>query len=380
MREGEELPGGGAAEAVDRLVGVAHRGDAVPQPGRVVLGAARAEQPGEDPHLGVGGVLELVQQHHGEPRALLLAGRRHLDGDARRVAQQVTEVHDVLLALDLVVAGHEVRHEGAVRQTGQELLDLLRGGLGARGQRQGAPLLGQPGEELAHLVRTHQVLGHVPGQPQRLRDEPGRGHAEGVRDHRMRTHDGAHEPVGVRASEQPRLRFHADPQAVVPDERAGVGVVRGHRGAAQVLGLPVEAGDLEAGAQQGVHAPIDPLGELTGRLPGERDAEDLVRAHETVGHEPDHAVGHGGGLAGAGAGQHQARSERGGDHLGLLLRGRGQPQPCRDVLRRVDRVLDARTIGLGGGIAGQRGHSVTCLPSEQSGQTEGSAHRRAPAS
>ena len=64
--EVEELPGGRAAESVDGLVRVPHRRD----------GVAVAEEPGEEHQLGVGGVLELVQQHHLVALALRFRGQR----------------------------------------------------------------------------------------------------------------------------------------------------------------------------------------------------------------------------------------------------------------------------------------------------------------
>ena len=81
----------GAAPAVDRLARVTHRGDRV----------AAAEERVEHDHLGVAGVLVLVEQHHLEPAAFDRADLGMVAGDPRGPGHLVTEVHrlDVEFAL-----------------------------------------------------------------------------------------------------------------------------------------------------------------------------------------------------------------------------------------------------------------------------------------
>ena len=98
-REAEELPGAGAAETVDRLVGIAHRGQRVPA----------AEDRGEQHHLRVRGVLELVQQHHLELGAFPLRGLRDLLGDAGCQCHEVAVVQGAARGLRLRVAPRPAR-------------------------------------------------------------------------------------------------------------------------------------------------------------------------------------------------------------------------------------------------------------------------------
>ena len=73
-----------------------------------------------------------------------------------------------------------------------------------------------------------------------------------------------------------------------------------------------------------------------GGLAGERHPEDLFGAHQLVGHQPDDAVGHGGGLAGPGAGDHQQRFQRRRDDRGLLGGRLVLAEQVREFLRGVD--------------------------------------------
>ena len=56
---------------------------------------------------------------------------------------------------------------------------------------------------------------------------------------------------------------------------------------------------------------LDPLLHLVGGLVGERDGEDLERAHAVVSDQVGDAVREHPGLAGPGSGHHQERARRG---------------------------------------------------------------------
>ena len=92
--------------SVDRLVRVAHRGDRHRR-------ARRDEQRPEQLQLGLGGVLELVEQHRAEPRPLGDPDLRHGGRDTGGERHLVGEVHGVTAALELVVALDQGQHRPA---------------------------------------------------------------------------------------------------------------------------------------------------------------------------------------------------------------------------------------------------------------------------
>ena len=94
----------GATPAVDRLVRVADRGD------RHRL-AGRDEQRSQQLQLGLGGVLELVEQHRPEPRRARPPRPAARRGDPGGERHLVGEVHGVAGPLEVVVAAHE-GHDG----------------------------------------------------------------------------------------------------------------------------------------------------------------------------------------------------------------------------------------------------------------------------
>ena len=175
--------------------------------------------------------------------------------------------------------------------------------------------LGGVDEVLAHLaVEGEEVLDDVAGRVGELLDRAG-----------VALHRAGGELVAAGVGDQPGVGLVADPQAVLGEQRRGVGVVRRDgRLLDLVVGLVVGAGD-RAGGRSGsspacAEAVADPLLELGGGLGGEGQAEDLAGRDLAGGDQPDDAGGHHGGLAGAGAGDHDGRLERGGDRRELLRR------------------------------------------------------------
>ena len=76
---------------------------------------------------------------------------------------------------------------------------------------------------------------------------------------------------------------------------------------------------------------VDPAGELTCRLAGERQTEDLIWPHETIGKQPEHTVGHRLGLSAARPRNDQHRLERCFDDGLLLHRREGFIQGLGDL-------------------------------------------------
>ena len=169
--EAEHLAVGGAAEAVNRLLRVTHRHHGVRgNTGRLIGSVNRGEQA----HLRVGGVLELIQQNHLEAGALPLANRGVALGDARGQAHKVTEVQHLHARLHAGVALRHLRVHPAVTQESLNLLNVpffLDGAarIGHRGV--GGQLLGA---EVDDLLRLAQVLGALVGKLQQLVNHGGR--------------------------------------------------------------------------------------------------------------------------------------------------------------------------------------------------------------
>ena len=117
----------------------------------------------------------------------------------------------------------------------------------------------------------------------------------------------------------------------------------------------------------------DPVRQLAGRLAGEGEAEDLLRADVPVGDQPDHPGGHRLGLAGAGAGDHQQRLDRRGDDGGLLA---GSARGSRSSFGQLERGVP-RTGCDDRACRRARRSSVTCRPLPDTGQLV--LHRADPA-
>ena len=308
--ETAQVAGAGAAPAVDRLAGVADRGDRV----------AAAEQRLQQHQLGVAGVLVLIEEHD------LVAGtldRAHLGmagSDPRRQRDLVAIVDHFPHGLGLCVGGHHRQQLLPGALAGGDPADpgrhLALEGLAGRVQPSPGPL---------DVIRGAQVLGEFRGQVEHGHGHPLRGAVDRV--HRAAVggdHPGRDLPRHRRGDE-PQRRLHRLPERVVGDEPGGVGVVGGHhRLAVQVLpggrgpaarapvtrrrvrrgqlGRPgrFRSADGEARPSQAGQPGADPLPELGGGLAGEGEAEHPLRRDHAVGDQPDQPRCHGLALARAG--------------------------------------------------------------------------------
>ena len=115
--------------------------------------------------------------------------------------------------------------------------------------------------------------------------------------------DPARQLPGLGCAEHDGVALHSDSQSVVLHDPVGIGVVGGNCGFQPVFtGFK---GALPLRAVQRQELLPDASCQLAGRLAGKGDPEDLFRANQSVSDQPHHAVGHGLGLAGAGAGNDQ---------------------------------------------------------------------------
>ena len=132
---------------------------------------------------------------------------------------------------------------------------------------------------------------------------------------------------------------------MVAHQGAGEGVVGGDHRLAKVGGVsgisgigarPVSLGPggrEQAGRTEAGQAGGDALVELGGGLAGEGQSEDLVGADLPGGDQIDDSLGHGGGLARAGSGDHQQGAQPVGDDARLLLGGGVDAERLRQGLR-----------------------------------------------
>ena len=178
-----------------------------------------------------------------------------------------------------------------------------------------------------------------------------------------------HQLPGLGLPHQLGLGLQPDVQPVLGDQRVRIGVVGGHRRGQQLGdGLGASAlGQLcrhdvldsdELSLQQLPQPPGDALSQLTGRLLGEGDPEDLIGPDEPIGHQPHHPISHRGGLPGPGTGHHEHRVQLRLNHR-LLLRGRILALLGRNVtLQGVDDVPGsvASVHGSAGGWGGRNTH------------------------
>ncbi|MGC0428154.1 hypothetical protein RKD32_004509 [Streptomyces sp. SAI-195] len=273
LLELEDVADGGAAEGVDRLVGVAHHA----QLGGRHLGLRRhvdgvlrghPDQLAHQGVLGVVGVLVLVHQDVPEAAAVVL-------GDVREGAQQIDRGHDQVVEVEGVGLAQPRLVHGV--RLGEGLLEAV-GGLG------GEVLL------VDQLVLQVRDLG-----------------AEGLRRELLRVQvevaaDQCHEPLGV--------------GGVVDRER---------RGEAELLRLAAQ--DADARAVEGHHPHrvgawadelLHALLHLARGLVGEGDREDLAGVDVPVGQQVGDAVGEHAGLAGTGTG-HDEQRRTGVDDGGPLV-------------------------------------------------------------
>ena len=330
LHETEQLAGGRPPEAVDGLLGIAHGHDAVPLP----------EQSREQGQLGVGRVLELVQQDHREAFPLDRARVGVHPHDPCRECQQITVVERRVHALGRAEALHELREDLGLLHPAHGVLHLAPRGLLPPVRRGVQAHRTQPAHELVDPARFHEVLRGLGRQLHETRGERGcGGHGRG-----QRTVPALHEVVcelpGLGLTEQDGVRFHAQPKPVTAYERVRVGVVRADRGLLRRgRGVVVLGFVDESRAAQVPQLLVDPLGQFARGLAREGDPEDLVRAGQPVGHKPRDAIGHGGRLTRARARHDQSWGQRGRDHRGLLLGGREVPERLRDLVRGVPDVL-----------------------------------------
>ena len=332
-----------AAPAVDGLGRVADRGHRV---------AARRgpEQAAQHGQLRMPGVLVFVQQHGRIPGPLGPADLGEPVGDPGRDLHLVAEVDRPRVLLGPLVAvdqGQQRDPGGGPLQQPAHLRVRLAGHAAAGGA---APRLGHhPGAQVvgpaAQLVRLDEVLGQLAGQIEHPVGDRGLGVVQ-LRDVQVvRADHLLRQLPGHRLGQQADARLDAEPEGVLGDQAAGVRVVGGDGRFAGERGVAGRAAGAEERAQLGQPDP-DPGGELAGGLGGERQAEDLVGADQLVGDEPEHPGRHRLGLAGAGAGDDDRRTQRRADHRGLLGGRHRQPQRQRQLLRRPPR----------------RAHSVTWRP------------------
>ena len=264
---------------------------------RVPLG----EQPAQQYQLGVAGVLVLVEEHHGEPGALPDPDVPDLGGEPGRERYLVTEVEYLALALAPQVGLDQRDEDPPGGEPGEPLTHgagrtarLLAPGFG------GQPLCpgDDPLEEVGHVAGHDQVLGALAGEREHRLGHRGRSGVHLAHVPVPALHHLVGQLPAAGLGEQPGPGLDADAQPVVAQHRGRVGVVRrdGHR----LRLVPVQTPPVQC-AQAGAH----PVGEFTRGLAGERQPEDLLGSNDPVGHQPDHAGGHGLGLARAGTGHHE---------------------------------------------------------------------------
>jgi hypothetical protein len=268
-------PDVGAAEGVDRLVGIPDGDQLAPVTGQ------RAQQR----FLSRVAVLVLVHQDDVVGLALTLAGR----GPAQQGGRDADDLR--------VVVGGDRREVEARRVTVEEAPGghpVLAPALAAEGGDAAAihPAFGGPEQEVA------QLLGEPPG---------GQGRAERLRPVRG--------PVGELAAQQP-----ADlEQLLGPGQQAGRLLSQQRElPAHQGVSVAVE-GERERLPDRAVQPSRDALAQLAGRLAAEGEHQHPGRVQVTVLDPVRHRLDDGGRLAGARAGQHEQRAAGMADHS--LLRG-----------------------------------------------------------
>ncbi len=278
----------GAAEGVDRLVGVADDD----QLGGGHLRRTGSDQLSHQDVLRVVGVLVLVDHHVAEPPAVVLGHVGESLQDVNRCHDQVVEVQRVGLAQPLLV--HPV---------GLAQHPLAVGGL-----------LGDPAAVRLLVDQVVLEVGH-------LRGEAARRVALGVEVELA--HDQRHHPLGVGGVVDRERRLEPD--------RAGLAAQDPHAGR-------VEGRDPHPVGPRADQAD-DALAHLARGLVGEGDGEDLAGPHAPGRQQVGDAVGQHPRLARAGAGDDQQRAALVDDRLALLgvepLEQRGRVAVGRRRGRRV---------------------------------------------
>ncbi len=265
----------------------------------------------------MGGVLVFVEEDGPPPVAF---GAGDLGGgvdESGGECELVGEVHDAQFAFALLPGGDQgeqllvfaqERDEGAVVLvvSGGAARFEFGGGVAAEGAQVVlaaevfGEFAGEAQDEFGDLVDADVEFGHlaVPGGD----DVAGELPAAGLGDH-----------AGV--------GFDADADAVFGDQARGVRVVGGDGRFA------VERGEFGESFGEFAEFAADAGGQFGGGFAGEGQAEDVFGADDAVGDEPDDAVGHGGGLARAGAGDDEEGGGAGFDDGLLLFGGCGFAEP-----------------------------------------------------
>ena len=119
--------------------------------------------------------------------------------------------------------------------------------------------------------------------------------------------DAGAELVARGVGDDPGVGLVTDAEAVVGEEVGGVGVVGRDGRLEDVLPLGDDRPVEEPGGAEGGG---DPLPQLGGGLGGEGQAEHLLGTDLAGRDQPHHALRHEGGLAAAGAGDDDGRSQR----------------------------------------------------------------------
>ena len=270
----------GAAEGVDRLVCVADDDQLARRDIRRTGSGLVADQLADQDVLRVVGVLVLVDHHVAEPAAVVIRDLRESLQDVDRRHDQVVEVERVGLAQPALV--HRVG-------LGQHPLGVVA--------------LADPAGEGLLVDQFVLEVGD-------LGAEAARRVALGVQVELAQ--DQGHQPLGVGRVVDRERGFEPDAAGLAAQDPHAGGVEGRH---------PHPVGPRPDQAD-------DPLAHLAGGLVGERDGQDLARAHVAGGQQVGDPVGQHPGLAGAGAGHDEQRAALVDDGLALL-----RVEPLEQLLR-----------------------------------------------
>ena len=317
--EAEHLAVRSATETVNRLLRVTHSHHRMRRNTRRLIGTVNR---GEQAHLRVRSVLELVQQNHLEAGTLTLANRRVSLRNAGGKTHQVTKIQHLHTRLHAGVAHRHARVHSAVTQQTLNLLNVslsLRLTARLRHRRIRRQLLGT---EVNNLLRLHQVLRALVRKLQHLVNHGRRRHRHAVLIEGKLPLPVLHNLRGklplLRIAKHLRVLLHAQAQTVLLDEIIRVRVVGEHGRVSDALTqLLIARGDAAATAQR-VQARTHTASQLGCRLAGEGHAKHLFRAHKTVIDQPNHAVNHGRGLTRTGTGDDEGRGGARLNHADLL--------------------------------------------------------------
>ena len=317
--EAEHLTVRSTTETVNRLLRVTHSHHRMRRNTRRLIGTVNR---GEQAHLRVRSVLELVQQNHLEAGTLTLANRRVSLRNAGGKTHQVTKIQHLHARLHAGVAHRHARVHSAVPQQTLNLQNVLlslrlTARLGHRRVRR--QLLGA---EVNNLLRLHQVLRALVRKLQHLVNHGRRRHRHAVLIEGKLPLPVLHNLRGklplLRIAEHLRVLLHAQAQTVLLDEVIRVGVVGEHGRVSDALAqLLIGRGDAAATAQR-VQTGTHTATQLGCRLAGEGHAEHLFRAHKTVIDQPNHTVNHGRGLTRTRTGNDEGRGGARLNHADLL--------------------------------------------------------------